>query len=700
MRSARKLFVASTAVLVTVVGLLAGSVPAGATTGDIGHLDQSFTGVSNPPTSDKPQSKLWYVDGFWWADMFDTVSRTWHIFRLDRTTGNWVDTKVANDTRANTLGDALWDGSHLYIASHVVAYNSESSFKASTSGNPARLYRYSYSTATKTFKLDSGFPSVITGNSSESMTIDKDSTGTLWATWTQVSGSSTTGFTNAVYVNATNGSDTSWGTPFIIPVAGNRPAPDDISSVVAYGKSKIGVMWSNQVDQTVYWAVHPDGAPIGTWSGGPAIRGNKQADDHLNLKAVQADTSGRVFAAVKTSADETANPVSTDPQILLLSYLPGTGAWTSSAFGSLAGCHTRPQVVLDEEHAVVYVVATGPSSSTGCPAPGTPGTIYMKSAPMSDPVFSSGRGTAIIRDAANANMNNPTTTKQSVTGASGLVVLAGNPSTARYWHADVSLGGGADTSVPSTPTGLKATASSSTQVDLAWSASIDNVGVTGYRVYRNGSSTPVATLGSSVRSYSDTTAAPGTSYTYQVSAVDAAGNESAKASASVTTPSSGTTLTFAPTADATVSSEFPSTNDGTSDRLRVDGSPRYNILIRFDVTGTSACTVTSAKLRLTVGSTTYDNSAYGGDVYGVPDTTWSETTVTWNNQPAAGTTKVGSIASSVALNTSYTVNVTSLVKGDGPVSMEVSSANSDAAKYWSKEGSTAAQAPQLQVQCG
>jgi hypothetical protein len=63
--------------------------------------------------------------------------------------------------------------------------------------------------------------------------------------------------------------------------------------------------------------------------------------------------------------------------------------------------------------------------------------------------------------------------------------------------------------------------------------------------------------GRSATGYSDTTVAGGTTYTYQVSAVDAAGNESSKASTSVTTPSSGGILTVSPTDDATVDSSLP-----------------------------------------------------------------------------------------------------------------------------------------------
>ena len=84
----------------------------------------------------------------------------------------------------------------------------------------------------------------------------------------------------------------------------------------------------------------------------------------------------------------------------------------------------------------------------------------------------------------------------------------------------------ADTSPPSVPTGLTATAAGSTQVGLAWNASTDNVGVTGYTIYRNGA--VLATVGASTLSYSDTTVAQATSYTYSIDAFDAAGNHSAQ----------------------------------------------------------------------------------------------------------------------------------------------------------------------------
>ncbi|MCG3115415.1 MAG: DNRLRE domain-containing protein [Candidatus Manganitrophus sp. SA1] len=85
----------------------------------------------------------------------------------------------------------------------------------------------------------------------------------------------------------------------------------------------------------------------------------------------------------------------------------------------------------------------------------------------------------------------------------------------------------ADTSAPTAPTGLTATAASSSQINLFWNASTDNVGVTGYRIYRNGTQVGTTTL----RNYSNAGLAADTAYSYTVAAYDAAGNLSAQSAA-------------------------------------------------------------------------------------------------------------------------------------------------------------------------
>ena len=85
----------------------------------------------------------------------------------------------------------------------------------------------------------------------------------------------------------------------------------------------------------------------------------------------------------------------------------------------------------------------------------------------------------------------------------------------------------ADATAPSVPANLQGTGASASQINLTWTASTDNVGVTGYRVYRNGSQ--VGTT--AVASYSDTGLSEATSYSYRVAAYDAAGNTSAQCTA-------------------------------------------------------------------------------------------------------------------------------------------------------------------------
>ena len=60
---------------------------------------------------------------------------------------------------------------------------------------------------------------------------------------------------------------------------------------------------------------------------------------------------------------------------------------------------------------------------------------------MSSPSFVTGRGTPIIKDAASANLNDATSTKQGVTRSTGLVVLATNQATKRYWFNDLPISG-------------------------------------------------------------------------------------------------------------------------------------------------------------------------------------------------------------------------------------------------------------------
>jgi hypothetical protein len=105
-----------------------------------------------------------------------------------------------------------------------------------------------------------------------------------------------------------------------------------------------------------------------------------------------------------------------------------------------------------------------------------------------------------------------------------------------------------DTQAPTTPANLTASASSSSTINLTWTASTDNVAVTGYKVERcsGASCTTFTQIGTpTTNSYSDTGLSASTLYRYQVRATDSAGNNSAYSNiSSATTPQAPPSPTF------------------------------------------------------------------------------------------------------------------------------------------------------------
>jgi len=124
-----------------------------------------------------------------------------------------------------------------------------------------------------------------------------------------------------------------------------------------------------------------------------------------------------------------------------------------------------------------------------------------------------------------------------------------------------------DITPPTAPTGLTATATKTPEVDLKWNASTDNVGVAGYDIYRNGSTTPLATVSGATLVYADKAVTDATTYTYTVDAIDAAGNHSAQSAAAtaktpdITAPSAPASLTATPTPTPEVDLSWSASTD-------------------------------------------------------------------------------------------------------------------------------------------
>ena len=436
--------------------LLVGSIDASEQI-DVGYRDFSCPKSPGRLTGEKPESKLWFNDGAWWGILCrgDGTTGAYHIHHLDEATQDWLDTGTVVDTRLKSRADVGWDGTHLYVASHIFSSTGQ---PVTNSSDRGKLYRFSYDTETKAYSLDAGFPVDVTGGKSETLVLDKDSTGQLWVTYVE---------SNRVMVNhSLNGDDHTWATPFVLPGANaDSLNKDDISSIIAYD-GHVGIMWSRQTFNnlsepttdpnpqsgreaddsdhlasiTMNFAVHDDGADPSAWTSSAIYTAS--GDDHINLKAY----GGFVYAAIKTDVDA-----------LLIGLLVCETKWSgcrnhsdwkhypvfrtkdnagnSTQANLLASSQpnpTRPVVLIDAENRDLYVVASAKEFDHQA--------IYYKKTKLDainfDPV---GPGVPFIRSTTDLGINDPTSTKQNLNSATGLVVLASDEDSFYYFHNELAL---------------------------------------------------------------------------------------------------------------------------------------------------------------------------------------------------------------------------------------------------------------------
>jgi hypothetical protein len=148
--------------------------------------------------------------------------------------------------------------------------------------------------------------------------------------------------------------------------------------------------------------------------------------------------------------------------------------------------------------------------------------------------------------------------------------------------------------------------------------------------------------------------------------------------------------TFTPVADARVDANNPALNYGSDTVLKVDGDPRYETFLRFNVSGVSGA-VRRVKLRMYAT----DATANGPAVY-TTSSAWEESTLTFQSKPAAQT--LVSTAGSVAAGAWVEWDVTAAVQGNGTVNLAVMPTGPDGTVFYSRNtNSNAAYRPQLVV---
>jgi hypothetical protein len=427
---------------------------------DTGVQGPSYTGTggtASAPTGEKPQSKLWVHDGLWWGVLFNATSGDYEIYKYDKNAWSWTSTNVVVDPRSTSRVDALSDGATLHTVGAVRT--------SSVSDNNVYVKTFNYNSVLKIFEIDSSV--VIHTGALEEVVLAKDSTGVLWANWTD---------NGTVWVTHSSGG--SWVAPYLL-VSGLVPGnPDgDSSSIVAFD-GHVGVMWSNQVVgacdplaippviltcEGFHFAYHANGAgddPALDWTFelalGSSVANPKPADDHMNLKAV----GGTVYAAVKHSNVASGSL----PEISVLRR-NGANDWTQKIVWQHSSNGTRPILEIDTSASRAYLFMSQPCCSGG--------TIYRKDAALGTLDFGtgSGLGTPFIALSTDLSFNNPTSTKQNLGSSTGLLVMAGDDVTDRYGFNYLTLGG--SPVVPSWPTGVSGvpanTATGGGAVAVSWS---------------------------------------------------------------------------------------------------------------------------------------------------------------------------------------------------------------------------------------
>lgn len=172
----------------------------------------------------------------------------------------------------------------------------------------------------------------------------------------------------------------------------------------------------------------------------------------------------------------------------------------------------------------------------------------------------------------------------------------------------------ADTTTPTAPTNLTASGTTQTSTNLSWTASTDNVGVTGYDIFRDGSLLASVTG----TTYTATGLTASTTYSFFVRAKDAAGNISANSNTvSVTTSNAPAPDTIAPTAPTLSASGTTQTStnlswSGATDNVGVTG---YDVLRNGTIIGSTTTATTFSVTGLTA-STTYTFNVRAKDAAG------------------------------------------------------------------------------------
>ncbi len=273
------------------------------------------------PTQDKPQSKLWFARGSWWAWLPDRDgSGIWR-----RTGSGWQRETSLDETLRGLPGRA-----DVWVEGDAVRAVLVEPKRLAVVGLrfDAKAGRYRPAGDVVMFRM----PESGSGTALETATIARDGRGRWWTAF---------GWRRQMWVRASRDREgTAWTEP--VAVSQTPASDDDICAIVAL-PGGVGVIWSDQSADAVYFRWHSDDATPETWAETEVVdRGSRTADDHLNT-AVGRD--GTLYVATKNSVDRAGRP-----QLVLRIRNP-RGRWENRRYALRTELAepSRPIVVLGGE---------------------------------------------------------------------------------------------------------------------------------------------------------------------------------------------------------------------------------------------------------------------------------------------------------------------------------------------------------------
>ena len=518
------------------------------------------------------------------------------------------------------------------------------------------------------------------------------------------------------------------------PLGGDITPPLAPTLTATGGSGRVTLDWSGSMDAVEYAVYRSETV------GGPYSYQVKTTSDHY---VDASGTVGKAFYYVVTAIDvsgnasEYSNEASVTPTGIVLSpvadaYVQG-GSYASTKFGTstVLQCKTDPTADYNRQSYLRFNL----SSLTGT-------VVAAKLRLKVQAITGSGQDTHTAYFVSNDSWSESTLTWNNKPAAGAALAAATFPAVGSWMELDLTaqvanefagdkalsavlISSGtvlvgyysreaavgnrpelsavtADSPPPNPPNGLAATAVPGCKsIVLAW-ADQSGSGAMAYNVYRGTTPGGPYTLwiNTAANSYVDNDVEFDKTYYYVVAAMNGSGSASGYSSEN---PATASKLALSPVADSFVQGGSYATNNyGTNEVLQCKtdlGNPDYvrQTYLRFDLSSLAG-PVVSARLRLklksTIGSGLNTHTAYS-----VSNDSWSESTITWNNKPAAGTALASSVIPTAGawLELDVTGQVQTERAGDRLFSTVLISDGTVLADYYSKEAAAGSR-PELVIE--